>query len=102
MINKALEFTKNIRFIGLFPVDEARTRNPYKNNKIKSFNNAVRNVCEEYEIPFCSLFEKTIARGDYKAMLHDGLHPNSEGHRFIYEIVAPFIINDEFYKLHAI
>jgi len=101
MISKALEFTKNISFIGLFPVDEARTKNPYKNDKIKSFNNAVRNTCEEYEIPFCSLFEKAIARGDYKAMLHDGLHPNGEGHRFIYEIVAPFIINDEFYNFHS-
>ena len=75
-------------FIGLFPVDENRTMGgefSYDNENIGRYNRAVKKICKERGVPFVDLFEKFAK--NYKALLDDGLHPNSEGHGQIAKVV---------------
>lgn len=95
------KFFKKAIFIGLTPVDELKV-NPipwklthsYKNELIKKFDNASKEICDKNEISFIEIFEKII-KEDYKNLLEDGLHPNSEGHKKIFEILKDSLIKNK-------
>jgi len=38
---------------------------------------------------------------DYKGLLEDGLHPNSTGHKKIYEIVKGFLVENRIIEKSA-
>jgi lysophospholipase L1-like esterase len=101
LINIAQKFSPKIIFVGLTPVDESKV-NPipwykdrsYRNEHIKKFNDIIKSVCEENKIYFIEIFENLI-KTDYKKLLKDGVHPNSRGHRKIFEIVKDFLIKNK-------
>lgn len=94
LIKKAKKYSKKIVFLGLTPVDESKT-NPlpwnknafYKNNKIQKYDNIIKEVCKRNSIHFIEI-SNNFAKTDYKALLHDGLHPNTKGHEKVFEIVS--------------
>ncbi len=93
IISIARKFSSRIIFIGLTPVDEAQTTpipwntdKSYKNEYIKEYNEVIKSICKEKDIPFVDIFEKWI-ESDYKRLLIDGVHPNSDGHKDIFELV---------------
>ena len=97
LIHLTRKFSSNIIFIGLTPVDELKTtpiswnaNKYYKNKYIQEYNQIIKQVCEENEIYFIEIFENWI-KTDYKKLLEDGVHPNSEGHKKIFEIVRDFL-----------
>ena len=97
LINLAWKFSSNIIFIGLTPVDESRTtpiswnaNKFYKNEYIQKYNQIIKSVCVENKIHFIEIFDE-FQKVDYKKLLEDGLHPNSEGHQKIFEIVKDFL-----------
>lgn len=101
LINQAQKFTSKIVFVGLTPVDESKTTpipwNPdkiYKNENIKRKNEIIKSVCRKNNIYFIEIFEKWI-KSDYKKLIEDGLHPNSEGHKKIFETVKDFLIQNK-------
>ena len=51
-------------------------------------------LCEENKIYFVEVFEK-FKEINYQKLLDDGLHPNSEGHQKIFEIVKDFLIENK-------
>jgi len=103
LIKLASKFTKKIIFIGLTPVDETKT-NPlpwdankyYKNEYLLKYNNILKEVCKENNVYFIEIFEEWT-KLSYKDLLNemDGLHPNSEGHEKIFEIVKVFLLENK-------
>jgi lysophospholipase L1-like esterase len=101
LINLAQKYSSKIIFVGLTPVDEDKvspipwdTNKSYKNNLIEKYNNVIKSMCKENKIYFINIFGKLINL-DYKNLLEDGLHPNSEGHQKIFEIVRDFLTEKE-------
>jgi lysophospholipase L1-like esterase len=93
LTNFAKKFTKKILFIGPLPVREIKT-NPvswnadifYSNKSISEYNQLMKAFCLKRGILFLDLFE-IFSKGDYPSLLIDGVHPNDEGHKKIYELV---------------
>jgi len=91
LINKARNYTSDIAIIGITPVDDEKT-NPLpwatdkivQNKNIELYNDKVKQVCEKEKIKFIDLYSEMV-KIDYKKLLFDGLHPNSEGHKWMAE-----------------
>jgi len=99
LIKLTQKFSSKIIFVGLTPVDETKTTpipwstdKSYKNEYIQKYNETIKNICDENKIYFIEIFEK-LKEMSYQELLEDGLHPNSEGHQKIFEIVREFLIN---------
>jgi len=79
----AISYAKVI-FIGLTNVDESKIKlnkdKLYNNKNIKRYDNAIKDFCVDKSIKFI------VMNGIIKnENLTDGLHPNSEGHRRMFE-----------------
>lgn len=101
IIRLAQRYSTKIVFVGLTPVDEAKT-SPlpwnadrfYKNEYIQKYGGIVKDVCKENKICFIEISGKFM-KSDYTKLLEDGLHPNSEGHKIIFEIVKDFLVKEK-------
>ncbi len=97
-IEIARKLSLKIVFVGLTPVEEIKV-NPMpwdtdkspKNKNIQEYDQIIKSVCEESDVHFIEIFENWI-KMDYKKLLEDGVHPNSEGHQKIFEIVKNFLV----------
>lgn len=101
LIASAKGFSSKIVFLGLTPVDELKTipipwnkDKSYKNEYIKRYDSVIKNICKREGVYFVDISSK-ISVGDFKNLLEDGLHPNLEGHRKIFEILKDFLIAQE-------
>ncbi len=97
IINDIKSNVASIIFIGSSANDDALTAPApwrddlfYKSAEIEKYENAMRQISEEFDIEFIPVFEefkKKLEAGE--TLLADGLHPNIDGHKAIYEIVMP-------------
>lgn len=101
LINLARKFSSKIIFVGLTPADESKTTPIlwdtdifYKNEFIQKYDKAVKSICKENKVYFIEVFYK-FKEINYKNLLEDGLHPNSRGHKKIFEIVKKFLIENK-------
>lgn len=99
LLNLAKKFSSKIIFIGLSPVDETKTipwdtDKSYKNEYIRKFNGVLRTFCEENNIYFIEILEKLV-KENYQNLLGDGLHPNSKGHKKIFEAIKKSLIKNK-------
>lgn len=89
----ARQYTEDVAFIGLTPVDEDRT-NPlfwetdavYKNEYIEKYNDVIREFCNYRQIPFIDLFSK-MKDLNLHELMEDGIHPNGKCYEIIGEII---------------
>jgi len=88
-------------FLGLTPVDEARTcpvfwdRNIcYKNRDVMKYNSVIEEVCKRNGIHFVNLLDKL----NDSSLLADGLHPNSKGHRIIFNVLRSYLVKEGIVK----
>ncbi|MDP2668380.1 MAG: GDSL-type esterase/lipase family protein [bacterium] len=92
IIKKAKNITSNIIFIGFKNVDESKTTPVswkdiyYVNAEIKKYDEIMRDVCKENSVPYLDIFG-LLNNEDFE----DGLHPNSAGHKKIFEKVKDFL-----------
>lgn len=92
IIRKAKNITPNIIFIGFKNVDETKTMPVswkdiyYVNAEIKKYDEVMRDVCKEDSIPYLDIFG-LLENEDFE----DGLHPNTAGHKKIFEKVKSFL-----------
>lgn len=98
LINKARKFSNKIIFVGLFPVDDNASvpsswpqNELYKNKYTSEYNDMTKNICKNENVEFIDLFSIFIEKEYQKMLTVDGLHPNSEGHKQISEIVSKFL-----------
>jgi len=101
MIKKSKKFTQKIFFVGLTPVDEDEThpvtwdkRVTYENSSIKKYNEILKEVCSAKNVHFIEIFDM-FYKSNYKNLLQDGVHPNSEGHEKIFETVKDYLIKNK-------
>src|SRR4030042_1024853 len=95
LLNAAREISSKIIFVGLTPVDEKITTSwytdeCYKNEYIQKYDEIIKSACKENKIYFVEIFNDFM-ESNYNKLLEDGLHPNSEGHKKIFEIVRDFL-----------
>ncbi len=106
MINKLFnitsKFTNKVIYLSPTPVDETkvdpipwRPDRSYKNQYINKFTQIAISVFEKNGGYSLNLFDKLV-QTDYKKLLLDGIHPNSEGHKKIFEIVRDFLMQNKF------
>ncbi len=99
IIHQAKKYSNLIVFVGLNPVDESRTiplpwetNVSFKNDLIKQYSDIIKDICKQEHVHFIEIFDELI-KMNYKSLLEDGLHPNSEGHKIIFEIVRDYLIS---------
>lgn len=94
LIKKASKITNHIFFIGAPPViDEILDPNPRHFNEslftkhIKDFNQIISDQCSKQNIKYIDIFSEFQKRNLQDFMFSDGYHPNTKGHKLIYELV---------------
>lgn len=94
LVKQAKGFTDKIAFVNCNPIDEDKT-NPipwhtnrnYNNERIETNNKIIKDICDKEKLQYIDIHSKFLAKEDYKDLLFDGLHPNEDGHKLIFETV---------------
>lgn len=93
IIKRAKKITDRIIFMDLKNCDESRTTPVswidiyYTNENIERYSEIMQEVCREHKIPFLDV--GSLDNTDFE----DGLHPNTEGHRKIFEKVKEYLVD---------
>ena len=92
LINEVRNLTPNVIFVGLAPIVEEKLQNwkderSYSSEFVNEFDSVIRNLCQHKRVPYIDL--RDLTPDD----LHkDGLHPNSSGHKKIFERVRDVLL----------
>lgn len=93
ILKLAKQHSNKVLFVGLTPCVEERS-NPvswsdtgYTNDRIKEFDNTLRQFCEENQVSFIEIFEPFAKAEAETELLPDSLHPNDKGHQLIADLV---------------
>ena len=83
----------DVMVLGLTPVNEASMPFAeclwYSNQSCSVYEKKIEETCIELNIPFLSIHEKMIKLLSFKNLLsEDGLHLNTEGHKWIYTQIS--------------
>jgi len=99
LMQKAQKFSDKIVFLGLTPVDDLKVdpipwspANSYKNEYIEKFNEIIKKECAKNRVDFIEIFEK-MKKINYQKLLTDGVHPNTQGHKLIFEVIRDYLID---------
>lgn len=102
LVIKAKKYSNKMVFVGLFPVDDSKLtptsweqNKSYKREFVSQYNKAIEQICQNEQVYFINLCDYFLNQ-KYKELLIDGLHPNSEGHKQISEIVLKFLQEKKF------
>lgn len=95
---QAAAFSQKIVFIGLTDVDDTKTMPVswdktkfYSNEMIKQYNSLIQSFCEQKQLPFINL----LGLLNSADLTEDGLHPNTSGHKKIFEVIKDFMVKNE-------
>ena len=98
LLQQARAWTPRLCWVGLTPVDEARTtpipwmpERAYRNAAVAAFEAAIRQTAAAEAIPSLEIFRIWTADQAYEQLLCDGIHPNAAGHAQIYERMKAFL-----------
>ncbi len=104
IIKRAKRFSDKIAFLEVIPVNECLTRPVvwdeecyYENSKIRDYNAVLNKVAKKEGVQVIPIFDEW-QKADYQSMLADGVHPNNEGHRYLYERIREFLLKNYFEK----
>lgn len=96
IINLSKQFSSKLYLVGITPVDQRVAQMEWKpgfgylNSEIEKYNQALFDISKDSN---CGFLDVYTAFADYgKELLEDGLHPNLEGHRVIFEVVSEIAI----------
>lgn len=97
LIHQAEKFSHRIIFIEITKVNESMVspvpwniEKFYDNDSIKKYNIVIKKVCEEMELGYVPMFDVLDEN-----MLVDGLHPDSAGHKKMFEQVSSYLIENK-------
>ena len=96
----AKKYTNDVAFIGLTPVDEART-DPlfweadavYKNEYIEKYDTVIKDFCQSRKVPFVDVFS-AMKNLEVAKLMEDGIHPNQEGYEVLEEIIKAAVFEN--------
>jgi lysophospholipase L1-like esterase len=102
LIQIAKQTTDKVIIVGTLPCDESKMQpmpwsssgKSYSNQRLKEFNDTAMNVASEQNVQIVNMFEKlNIENPD--SYLHDGIHPNENGHQLIsdsiFSVIEPIL-----------
>ena len=99
LMQRARAWASLVGWVGLTPVDEARTtplawmpNRAYRNAIIAEVDAAIKEIAAEEVIPYMELFHTWTADRAYPQLLLDGIHPNAAGHERICARVQAFLL----------
>jgi len=94
LVSKADRYSKQSYFLGLTPVDGREVdpaswndRYAYRNEDIKKYDNVIKSVVKRSSARYIPIFDQLHRQTEWKEMMWEGLHPDSDGHEKIYRIV---------------
>ncbi len=98
LINKAKKLTDKIILIGIskgndkttIPLLRSTTGKCYDKENVRIYNEIIKKVCKKENTSFINI-SGSLSDKDF----YDGLHPNSAGHKKIFEIVKDFLIENK-------
>ncbi len=101
LTEQALAFNEKIVFLGLTNIWPARVRDNfsfrqsrwYDNKTIAKYNQELKDFCAQHPLPFVDLFGLLTDKDLDKT---DGRHPNSQGHKKIFDQVKKFLLANKF------
>lgn len=85
-------------FVGMTRVDDAKTtpwivsehNHCWENEIIKKYNNIAEEFCKKEDVLFLNMFDVLTFED-----LPDGLHPNPEGHKKMFEKIKDFLVENK-------
>jgi lysophospholipase L1-like esterase len=99
LIQRARACAPLVCWVGLTPVDDARTtpipwmpERAYRNATIAVFDAAIKQTAAAEAIPYIDLFTAWTADRAYEHLLLDGIHPNAAGHEQICARIKEFLV----------
>ncbi len=108
LFESAAKLTDRISCIGLLPVNEPvvtpmpwSPQEAYTNARIKDFERVLLELCKIQNIRFLPLFDAASSCQNWGSLLYDGVHPNTQGHAWIADQTAPFLIGPDFIEYHS-
>lgn len=97
LLTKAKSYSKKVMVTGPTPVEEERVSpmpwsptESWNNENIRKYNEIVKDICKQYKVDYLEFFDIFYKR-DYKKLMYDGAHPNTKGHKIIFDIVKKFL-----------
>ena len=63
-------------------------------NILKKYNEIIKSVCGGNDVYFVEVFDSFL-KTEYKNLLFDGVHPNSEGYQKMFDIVRDSLIENK-------
>lgn len=97
LIKIAQKYQADLVFVGLTPVDDSlvdptpwKSGSSYRLEFVQKYEEFLKEISKEENVPFIELMSKFMET-DFKSLLTDGLHPNSEGHKIIFEEVMKYL-----------
>lgn len=92
LIKLARKYTEKIILIGPVPVDQVKVdpipwspEMSYKTDLVKQYSEAMGKIAVAKKLKFVDLFNQLPS--EYIQTLDDGVHPNTAGHRMIFDII---------------
>lgn len=91
----ALKFSNNITYLGLLPCVEETVRKSaekhqwvesYDNRALQQYDQAIKTHCMNLGHSFVDIYP-VFSQYDCNSLLCDGLHPNSDGHALIFDLI---------------
>jgi lysophospholipase L1-like esterase len=93
-LGKILDYLKKyssfIYCVGLTRVDESKVSPDFTNSKIEEYDKLLEIFAGENRISYIDL-KSSVFNKDFGSLLDDGLHPNTIGHKLIYEEIRKHI-----------
>ncbi|MBS3144067.1 hypothetical protein J4208_00625 [Candidatus Woesearchaeota archaeon] len=104
LIQQAKKYTSlsKIFFLGSKPVDDTKV-DPipwkagcsYLTTAVELYDANCAEVCKKNKIPFIDIYIPFKQQRNYSKLLLDGVHPTTEGHKFIFELVKDFLVQQK-------
>ena len=98
LLQQARACAPHVCWVGLTPVEEARTTpipwmpdRVYRNAAVAAVDAAIKRTAAAAAVPYLDLFSAWTANRAYPQLLWDGIHPNAAGHAQICEAVQAFL-----------
>jgi len=93
------KYADNIVIIGLTPVDEGKSRpipwdeDKYHYNKLTAkYDQKLKQIARRESVHFINILS-VWKKLDYKKLLHDGVHPNTKGHKELFKKINSYLIS---------
>jgi lysophospholipase L1-like esterase len=96
-IQQAKAYSPNIILLNITPITEALVNNGINSDKtrfnkdIQRYNEKLKEICQSEDIDLIDIHSVLTKYAPTEILSEDGLHPSSEGHSVMYQVVLSFL-----------